>query len=138
MLLFRKNKDVGVTSFILKLINTNCPDIHVRPDDPRVDRRVPLVVVLRIIPIEDGKILLKKGFNAVTKEISNCGLAVVLDEPRGLDEVVLAFRFHGQMVFIRSVAKHLSPMGGGFFQLGFRMKEILPEGDYPELKKVFL
>jgi len=37
------------------------------------------------------------------------------------------------MVQLPCRAKHLDPMGGGFFQLGFRMTERLNSADYPEL-----
>ena len=70
----------------------------------------------------------------MTKEFSNTGVAVVLERPSGLDQAILGFRFEGEMTFVRAQAKHLSPMGGGFFQLGFRLLEVLPTADYPELK----
>ena len=37
------------------------------------------------------------------------------------------------MTFVRAEGKHLTPMGGGFFQLGFRLTEIVSAADYPEL-----
>ena len=38
------------------------------------------------------------------------------------------------MTFLRAQAKHLDPMGGGFYQLGFQLIEIILPGDYPELE----
>ena len=42
----------------------------------------------------------------------------------------------GEMAFVRAEAKHLNPMGGGFFQLGFRLLEVVSAGDYPGLESV--
>ena len=138
MSLFRKNKDVGIASFVLKLVNNNCPDMKVGNEDPRTNSRVRMVVVVRIIPMEDKRLQVDRAFTTVTKEFSNTGVAVVLDQPRGLKEAVLGFRLQDETVFIRAEAKHLNPMGGGFFQLGFRLKEKISPGDYPELKSVYL
>jgi hypothetical protein len=131
---FRKNKDVGVQSFILKLVNNNCPDLKALVEGPRVDSRVDLVMAVRIIPMENKRLQVRQAFTTVTKEFSSTGLAVVLDQPRGLDEAILGFRLQGNMIFVRSQGKHLNPMGGGFFQLGFRLIEIVAVGDYPELE----
>ena len=70
----------------------------------------------------------------MTKEFSNTGVAVVLDEPQALDQAILGFRFEGQMTFLLAEAKHLNPMGGGFYQSGSRLLEVVSPGDYPELE----
>ena len=48
--------------------------------------------------------------------------------------MILGFRFEGEMTFVRATARHLSPMGGGFYQLGFYLQEVVSLGDYPELE----
>jgi hypothetical protein len=134
MPLFRKNKDVGVQSFILKLVNNNCPDLKALAEGPRVASRVDLVMVVRVVPLEDNRPQVRSAFTTVTKEFSNTGVAIVLDQPRGLDQAILGFRLEGNMTFIRAQGKHLDPMGGGYFQLGFRLLDIVSVNDYPELR----
>jgi hypothetical protein len=63
-------------------------------------------------------------------------LAIVMDGPLGLDQVILGFRMSGEMAFVRAEAKHLNPIGGEYFQLGFRMLEVVSAGDYPGLESV--
>jgi hypothetical protein len=133
MPLFRKNKDVGVRSFIIKLINNNCPELKGLMEGPRTESRVDMVVVVTIIPMENKRLQLRRAFSAVTKGFSNTGVGVVLDRPRRVPEAILGFRFEGGTTFVRAQGKHLSPMGGGFFQLGLRLMEIVSVGDYPEL-----
>ncbi len=82
MSLFTKNRDLGVQSFVLKLVNHNCPDVKALQEGPRSDRRVALVVVVTIVPLMDGQPQVHRAFSAVTKEFSNRGVAVVLDGPR--------------------------------------------------------
>jgi hypothetical protein len=136
MPLFTKNKRVCVQGFILKVVNNNCPELKALIEGPRLDRRVNLTIVVLVIPIERGELCVDRAFTAVTKEFSNNGVAVVLSEPRGLDEVLLGFRWEGEMTFMRAKAKHLNPMGGGFYQIGFHMTDMACAGDYPELQSV--
>jgi hypothetical protein len=132
--LFSRNKKIGVQSFILNLVNNNCPELEALAEGPRLEGRVNLVVAVLVIPVEGGEPLAERAFTAVTKEFSSTGVALVLDEPKGLDEVILGFRWEREISFVRAVAKHLNPMGGGFFQLGLRMTEMVPAGDFPRLE----
>jgi len=134
--LFTRNRELGVQSFILKVVNNNCPELEAMIEGPRLDRRVNLTVVVLIIPVEGGRPQLGDAFTAVTKEFSNRGLAVVLDGPIALDDVIIGFRWEGEMTFARGKAKHLNPIGGGFHQLGFRLTNMVTPADYPELQSV--
>jgi hypothetical protein len=137
MALFSRKKEFAVQGFVLKLLNTNCGELQqARIDGPRLDGRVNLTVVVMIVPIEKGELCIQQGFAAVTKEFSSAGVAVVLDGPLGLDDVFLGFRLPGGITWLRARAKHLSPMGGGFFQLGFRLLEKICNEDYPQLQEV--
>jgi hypothetical protein len=138
MPLFKENKRVRVQRVVLKLVNNHCPEMKASMEGPRLDNRVNLVVVVMVIPMEDDKLQLHQAFTALTKEFSNSGLAVVLDRPQAFEQVVLGFQFEGEMTFVRSKARHLNPMGGGFYQLGFQLLEVLSVGDYPELDSLSL
>jgi len=130
---FTQNRESRVKRFILKLVNNNCLGMQASLDDHRQDSRVNLVMVVLVIPIENQRLHIAEAFTAVTKEFSNTGVAIVLDRPQAFDEALLGFRFEGEMTFIRAEAKHLNPMGGGFYQLGFQLMEVVPAGDYPGL-----
>ena len=95
-----------------------------------------LTMVVMVVPVEEKKPLIRRAFAAITKEFSSSGVAVVVDHPCGPDEALLGFRWRGSITWVRAKAKHLHPMGGGFFQLGFRMTERLHSTDYPELAKL--
>jgi hypothetical protein len=131
--MFTKNRDTKVKSFVLKLVNNHCPGLKALAEGPRLDSRVTVVTVVMVVPVADGQIQIDRAFTAVTKEFSSTGVALVLDRPSGLDEALLGFRFEGEMTFLRAKARHLSPIGGGFFQLGFRMLEVVSPADYPKL-----
>ncbi|MEE8451853.1 MAG: hypothetical protein V3R99_08060 [Thermoguttaceae bacterium] len=136
MRLFAENKEIGVQSFLLKLVNNNCPGLEALAEGPRLDGRVNLVVVTLIIPMSKGRPRIEEAFSAITKGFSTTGVSIVLSEPVELGDVILGFRWEGEMKFLRATAKHLNPMGGGFYQLGFHMTETIHTGDFPELQSV--
>jgi hypothetical protein len=138
MQLFAKNREAKVKSFVLKLVNNHCPALKALAEGPRIDSRVVVVVVVMVVPVENGQIQIDRAFTAVTKEFSNTGVAIVLERPSGLDEALLGFRLEGEMTFLRAKARHLSPMGGGFFQLGFQLLEVVTPADYPKLGSLSL
>jgi len=138
MPLFTRNREMEVQSFILKIVNNNCPELQAMIEGPRLDRRVNLTLVVLIVPMEGKKLMVEDAFTTVTKEFSGSGVGLVLHEPIGLDEVIVGFRWEGEMNFFRAKAKHLNPLGGGFYQLGLRLTEMVHTGDYPQLESISL
>lgn len=136
MPLFSRNKTMEVQSFMLKLLNNNCAELESLIEGPRLDRRVNLSVVVLVMPVEKGKPQVDRMFAAVTKCFSTTGVSIVLDEPKGLDEVILGFRWDWGMKFVLAEAKHLSPMGAGFYQLGLHLTRVVRPDEYSELDTV--
>jgi hypothetical protein len=136
--LFAKNKEHDVQSLMLNLVNNNCPGLTGLADGPRLERRVNLTMVVIVIPLEEGKALIDDRFTAVTKEFTSRGVSLVLSQCRAADQVILGFPWERSMKFVLAQARHLNPMGGGFWQLGFRLKEIASPEDYPGLEEVRL
>jgi hypothetical protein len=118
------------------MINTNCSDVRQLDDGPRTDSRINLSVVVLVIPLDKKKADVARSFHAVTKDFSSTSLSVMIDSPREVGDVIIAFRFEGQMYFARAKAKHLTPLGGGFHQLGFQLEEMISPVDYPGLSNL--
>jgi hypothetical protein len=134
--LFAKSGEHEVQSLMLNLVNNNCPELKALSDGPRLESRVNLSIVVLVIPIEKGRLVLADRFAAVTKEFTTLGVALALPECRAVDEAIVGFPWQGSMKFVLAQARHLSPMGGGFWQLGFRLKEVVHPDAYPGLETV--
>jgi hypothetical protein len=132
-MLFTRNRRRDVSNFVLKLVNNNNPELLHLKDGIRTDKRVNLTVVVLVVPLEKKKVDVTKAFHAVTKDFASTSVSVMIDSPRNVRDAILAFRFEGEMNFIRAKAKHVSPLGGGFHQLGFQMEELVSPIDYPGL-----
>ena len=134
MSLFRRDNSRAVRNFVLNLVNSNCLETRKLGQGPRLETRANLTLVVTIIPLENQRPRVDKSLVTVTKEFSSTGVSVVLGEPRPLDKVILVFSSKSETTFVLAEAKHLSPMGSGFFQLGLHMTEIVLAADYPELE----
>ncbi len=125
-----------IQSFMLKFVNNHTNALESVILHKRRETRARLNVVVVVIPYEKGKIHVDEGFTAVSKEFSTSGMSVILPEPRGFDQVVIGLKFLGEMKFLLGRAVHLTPMGGGFYQLGLQFLEMLHPSDFPELQNV--
>lgn len=135
---FSRRKDVAVQSFILKLVNSHCAEVDSLNEGPRVEGRVNLTVVVLVVPLEKGVIRADHSFSALSKEFATGGMSLVLNQPRAVDEVLIGFWCEGQMKYLRGKAKHLSPIGGGFYQLGVELMQMVHASDHPGLEKLTL
>ena len=136
--MFTKDKGREVQTFMLKLVNENCPQLRALMEGPRVEARVNLTLVVAVIPVERGKPAFHHRLNTVTKEVTTQGVALVLSDCHAIDDVILGFPWDGSMKFTLGSARHLSPMGGGFWQLGIKLREIVDPGQWPGLGDVRL
>ncbi|MBN2580296.1 MAG: hypothetical protein JXB10_15005 [Pirellulales bacterium] len=136
MSIFCRDKLRSVHGFILKFLNNNCPDLKALYEGPRADRRVNLTVVVGVVPLEKKKPQVEKAFTAVTKEFSGVGVGLVVQVPWKFEQAILCFRFEEEMYYARATVRHLTFLGGGFYQLGFEMNEMVNASAYPELPEL--
>jgi hypothetical protein len=134
--LFSRRKEHEVHGFMLKVVNNHCSELESLVEGPRLDGRVRLTIVVLITPLFRRQPCFEQTFAAVTKEFSAEGVSLVVREPRALDEMFLGFRWESDMKYVRAQAKHLNPMGAGFYQLGVQVLEVIHPGDYPGLAEL--
>lgn len=136
MVFFAQRRFSDVETFLLKYVNNQFNTEDSLYLQRRRESRARLNVVVLVIPFEDGQFLLRERFTAVSKEFSSHGMSLILSEPQGLEEVVIALKFQETTRFLLGEAKHMSPMGGGFYQLGIEFREVLHPGDHRELRDI--
>jgi hypothetical protein len=131
-----RSKEQEVQRFVLRVVNNNCEDLENLIDGPRLEGRVRLSIVVLVIPVEKNRPVIERTFAAVTKEFSSTGVALVVDSPRAPEKAILGFRWEGAMRFVRAEARHLNPMGVGFYQLGLQLIRMVRPSQYPELESL--
>lgn len=133
---FSNPKALAVKNRILELINETGAGLTTKTNRRRVDSRVKRVVVGIVVPIEDRRLQIDRAFTVLTKDFSSAGVAIVVNEPKGPEQAILGFRLEGAMSFFRAESRHVGPMGGGFFQIGYQLFEVVSARDYPELATI--
>ncbi len=136
MSLFTKDRTRAVQSFLLKVVNNNCRELQTLMDGSRTESRVPMVRVVLVVPLVGNQPVMAQAFTAITKELSTTGMSLIMTEFFALDEVIVGVRWEGDMTYLRATAKHLNPMGGGFYQLGLHVTSLAHPSDYPQLDTV--
>jgi hypothetical protein len=131
-----RKKEQEVQRFVLKVVNNNCEELESLIEGPRLEGRVRLCVVVLVVPVEKGKPVLHRTFAAVTKEFSSTGISLIVDSPRAPEEMIIGFRWEGAMRFARAEARHLNPMGAGFYQLGVQLVRMIDPDECPELESL--
>ncbi len=130
--MFLDKKIQEVKNFVGRLLNNDCPEGR------RVDSRTMRVVVGFVIPIVDRKPLVDQAFTATTKDFSNTGVAMVVKQAETPEDAILGFHLSAKMVFFRAEFRHTEAMGGGFYQHGYQLFEVVSLQDYPELEPLKL
>jgi hypothetical protein len=133
---FSNPKAQAVKNRILELINETSGGLATKTDGRRVDSRIKRVVVGIVVPIEERRLQTDRAFTVLTKDFSSGGVAIVVNEPSGPEQAILGFRLEGAMSFFRAESRHVEPMGGGFYQIGYQLFEVVSARDYPELAAV--
>lgn len=127
----KRRREVG--SLLTKILNHNCAELNNLADGPRTEDRVNLTRAVRIVPCVDDRLMMEDSFATVTKELSTCGVSVVLKYPVAFDEAAVGLNWEGTMTFIRSHVRHQDPLGAGLWHLGLEFDELLSLEKYPEL-----
>jgi hypothetical protein len=133
MSIFCRDKTRSIQGFLIKFLNNNCPDLKALVEGPRADSRVNLTVVVGVVPLEKGKIQPDRAFTAVTREFSSAGVGIVVPGAEKYEQAIICFRYEGEFYYALASAKHQTFLGGGFYQLGFQMKEMVKPNEYPHL-----
>ena len=135
---FSRRKVQAAKNRMFELVNELCSGKLTKSDGRRIDSRIRQVVVGLIVPIENRQLQTDRAVAALTKDFSSGGVAMVINQPRGPEQAILGFRMGGAMTFFRAENRHMEPIGGGFYQIGFQLFEIVSLRDYPELKSLSL
>jgi hypothetical protein len=133
MVLFARKKKQEAQRFLLKVVNTNCPAVTAPAEGRRHNHRVNLTLVVLVVPVVDGRPAADRAFSAITKDFSNAGFSLALNAPVTTEELIVGFPSGSELTFVRGKAAHLDRMGGGFYQLGVDLIELISVGDHPQL-----
>ena len=141
MLLFGKRRkkeqrEIAVQRLLTKILNQHSRALDGFREGPREEVRADLVLVVIIVPSVDNAPDMSRAVTTVTREVSSSGMAIVLTDRLTANEIFLALDIEGEMTYLKAEVRHQSPLGGGLFQAGLRIEEVLPPGEHPDLRSL--
>ena len=134
--LFPKHRDPAVQSIILNIINAHYAKSKMVIDGPRSEERVNMSIPIVVVPIHEDVPKLNQAITAVTREFSTTGVSFSVESPNVPRTAVIILKNENQPVFINAELKHLDPMGGGFFQCGYKLTSMFDDSKYPEIHEL--
>jgi len=126
---FEENsKQIEVRGLAQRISNATIPNRPKADSRDRVDDRYNRSLSTVLLPWADGKAVIGAPLYAVTKDISEVGLSLVLREPAVPPQMVCGFWLDAPY-FVRAELRHSEPIGGGFWQVGIEMTELFTLAD---------
>lgn len=131
----RRAKHEEVHKVIRRFLDAVNPDLAMFEDDARWHHRSQRTVPVLLVPYDD-ELSLSEACYALTKNLSVRGLALVLPQPFRAQRVAVAFWFEDQGQLVSGEVRQNVPLGGGFWQLGVEVTQVLKPADCDDAKRL--
>jgi hypothetical protein len=120
-----RKKRLEVQRFLRRAIDTTTPNVPPYEGNTRKENRSNRSTPVLLVPFDDGVAVAEKAIYALTKDLSGDGIALVLRESFSGNRVVIGFMLDGLPGFALGDAKQNVLLGGGFWQLGVELVELI-------------
>ena len=139
----RERQAQALLSQIARMTN---PELVPVQQEHRQDVRRSRVFPVLLTPWEDGVAAIADSVYALTKDVSDHGLALVLQAPYRIQMAVVglvmpspdALDAEAAPQFVLGAARQNVPLGGGYWQLGVEFSELLSVKQHPRLEQLIL
>jgi hypothetical protein len=131
----RRAKNEAVHKVIRQFLDAVNPDLAVFDDDARWHHRSHRTAPVLLVPYDD-ELSPHEACYALTKNLSVRGLALVLPQPFRARRVAVAFWFEEQAHFVSGEVRQNVPLGGGFWQLGVEVTQVLDPAECGDVKRL--
>lgn len=131
----RRAKNLEVYKVIRRFLDTVQPELAPYEGEARWERRLHRTVPMLLAPYDD-ELSIDEASYALTKNLSDTGLAIVLPQPFRAERVAVGFWFADQAHFVLGKVRQNVPLGGGFWQLGIELTETFDPAKAPEFRRL--
>ncbi|HEV3417360.1 MAG TPA: hypothetical protein VG056_11115 [Pirellulales bacterium] len=132
----RHKKQLDVQALLRRAIDASSPNLPRAEGEHRWDSRANRTFPLVLAAWEDGEVNVAGATTALTKNLSSQGLTAVLYEPLQATQLVVGFWLESQAYFVLGEVRHRTPLGGGYWQLGIELGNLLTPGEHPALEQL--
>lgn len=100
--------------------------------DPRWHQRSNRSLPALLVPWENGGPMVQDATYALTKDFSSQGLALILPHPFRVEAVLIGLHLDTPLFALGQI-RHNAALGGGFWQLGIQIYELIEVDSHPHL-----
>lgn len=128
----RRKKLVDVWNFLERLVNETTPNLAPSAGDSRSQIRHNRAIPTLVAPLSDGSYAADKAYFAITKDVSDVGISLIVPSPLSTPQMVCGFWLEGLHFLLGELQQNTS-LGGGFWQAGVRFTEVIRTADVKQL-----
>ena len=137
----RQRRENQLRGFLARVLDLTNPKLSPPAGETRVFDRHNRTIPVLVAPWENGGPVIGESANAVTKDISNQGLSVILPQPYRCTDVIVGFWLPKSPhvaaasgpTFVMGEVRQNVQIGGGYWQLGISFTRLLDVSDTSEL-----
>lgn len=133
MFLFRRKKQPDLFRMIRRFIDRSSPVLPPSSGESRWEDRSNRTIPVLLAPRDGESVCSDEATFAITKNLSDHGLALVLPHPFRAESVVIGFWHADAPYFVLGSVRQNVPLGGGFWQVGLELHQMLTMADHPDL-----
>lgn len=136
-----RKKVVDMQPYLRRICDLTAPNNAAAAGLPRTENRYNRAIPVLLCPWEDHRPVTDRSAIAVTRDLSDRGVGVILTHPLDATEMAIGFYLASDTMqepwFFRGLVTRCEPMGGGFWLLGLELVECMNENWSDELQPLF-
>ena len=125
----QRHKKQEVWKFLRRIIDKNSAEKLLVKEDVRSGNRIPFCLPVMLQPCLNEQPLQCEPIFALTRDLSDDGVAVVASQPLDLSQIICVIR-QDRPIFLLGDIRQCIYLGGGFWKVGMQLTEILSSQEY--------
>jgi len=124
-----------VRRFVRHLVDLTSPNLPPLEGESRTEDRSNRALPALLVPWENDQPVVDESTYAITKDFSDRGVALVLHQPFKSVLVVVGLWLESPRFALAEVRQNV-PLGGGFWQIGVELIELLDSTQSPQVQSL--
>jgi len=124
-----------VRDFLRHLVDLSSPNLPPLEGEARAQIRSNRALPALLAPWEQAQPLVDESTYALTKDVSDRGLSLVLGQPFKSFEVVVGLWVDSPRFMLGEIRQNV-PLGGGFWQIGVELTALLDSAEHPQIESL--
>ena len=131
----QRTKKQEVWKCLRRILDRNAAEQLLLGKEDRKEKRIPFSLPVLLQPCSPDQDIWCEPIFAVTKDLSDDGVAVISRQPLDQSTVICVIWADGP-IFLSGDIRQCHHLGGGFWKIGMELSEIVSSLDFPLLRSL--